>query len=357
MRILDRYIARKFLQVFIFAIIAFLSIFIIVDLIENLDDFIDHKVPVRIVVDYYLYYLPFIIVLILPVTSLISSLFSVGDLARHNEIVSMKSAGMSLYRIFLPLFIVGILISGVSLGVANYLVPLSAEKKEAINREYMKGGKSPERLSNLYLQDNQGLRISMRYYNVATKIGNVVSIREFRDNQLISRIDVRKMVWQDSLWVLHNGYERIFQNDHETAYNFERRIFKETSMRPQNLSRMVKNPEEMSYNQLQDFIKEVKRNGGDPNRWLVDLYLKLALPFANFIIILFGAPLSSSHTQRSGAGRGFGVSLAVTFIYFGILKTTQAMGHNGRLHPLLAAWLANVIFGITGLFVLFKAKK
>jgi len=112
----------------------------------------------------------------------------------------------------------------------------------------------------------------------------------------------------------------------------------------------------MSYWELKQFINNIRRNGGNPDRWLVDLYLKIAFPFANFIILLFGAPLASRKT-RSGPAVSFGISLFICFLYFGIIKVAQTFGHNGTLPPFIAAWLGNIIFGIGAVYILFKMRK
>lgn len=357
MSILDQYISKKFIQILLFAILAFLSIFIVVDVIENLDTFIDNDYPTMAVVEYYVNYIPFILVLIMPVAMLISALFSVGTLARHNEIVAMKAAGISLYRIFVPIFIIAIFVSLINMGIANYLVPGATERQAELEEQYERNRPVRQRLSNVYLRDEQDHRFSMRYFNAKSNVGTTISIRRFQGDELVRRLDARRIVWEDSVWVLYEGYERQFTESGEYAEAFDKKPFPHTSLRPENIARLLKDPEAMSYGELKDFIAEVKRNGADPDRWRVDLYLKIALPFANFIIVLFGSPLSSSQTQRSGAARGFGLSLAVTFIYFGILKTTQAMGHNGKIDPLLAAWFANIVFGALGLLILWRAKK
>jgi len=357
MTLLDRYISKRFVQILLFAIVAFISIFLIVDLIENLDTFIDNNYPPIIVVEYYIHYIPFIIVLVLPVAMLLSALFSIGGMARQNEIVAMKAAGISLYRIFLPILLISILVSLISMTVANTLVPFSAQRQAEINDQYKRKRPRSKRLSNIYIRDEQGRRISMRYYNIISNTGNTVSIRLFDGQRLVSRIDARRITWQDSIWLLHDGYDRTFTEKGEIATPFKKRFLRDSSLEPKKIAQVLKKPEEMSYFELKDFIKEVKRNGGNPNRWRVDMYLKVALPFANFIIVLFGLPLSSSQTRRSGAAKGFGISLAVTFIYFGILKTTQAMGHNDKIEPLLAAWFANIVFGFLGMIVLLRARK
>ncbi len=357
MIILDRYISKKFVFILLFALVAFISIFLVVDIIENLDTFIENEYPTSAVFEYYVNFIPFIVVLILPVAMLISALFSVGGMARQNEIVAMKAAGISLYRIFVPIFIIAILVSLIAMGIANYLVPGSTERQSELKEQYERNRPARKRLSNVYLRDEQDHRFSMRYFNAQSNVGTSISIRRFEDGQLVNRFDARRMVWQDSVWMLYEGYERRFMDSSENAVPFEEKPFPNTSLRPENIARLLKDPEAMSYGELKDFIAEVKRNGADPDRWRVDLYLKIALPFANFIIVLFGAPLSSSQTRRSGGARGFGISLAVTFIYFGILKTTQAMGHNGKIEPLLAAWFANIVFGVIGMVVLLRAKK
>jgi lipopolysaccharide export system permease protein len=357
MRILDRYISRKFLQVLLFSIVGFLSIFVIVDLIENLDKFIENDYPTKTIIEYYFNYLPFIMVLVLPVAMLISSLFSVGGMARQNEIVAMKAAGISLYRIFLPLFIIAIFVSLIGIGIANYLVPRTSERMTDIKEQYEDKKPRKMRLENVYIRDEEDRRITIRYYNVARNSGNTVSIRTFSGDTLAGRIDAKKITWQDSVWVLDTGYERTFTGAGETAVAFDKRLFSNSTFLPENIAKQLKIPEEMSYAELKDFIREVERNGADPDRWRVDLYLKISLPFANFILVLFGLPFSSSQTRRSGAAKGFGISLAVTFIYFGLLKTTQAMGHNGKIEPMLAAWFANIVFGLIGIYVMLRTRK
>ncbi len=357
MLILDRYISRKFTMILLFAIVGFLSIFVIVDLIENLDRFIDNNYPTPTVVEYYLNYIPFILVLVLPVAMLISALFSVGGMARQNEIVAMKAAGMSLYRIFLPLFIIALLVSLAAIGIANYLVPRTSERMTDLKEQYEDKKPRNMRLENVYIRDEQDRRITIRYYNVARQSGNTISIRSFVGDTLVGRIDAKKITWQDSVWILETGYERHFSKDGESAVAFDNRTFRNSTFLPDNIAKQLKIPEEMSYAELKDFIREVERNGADPDRWRVDLYLKISLPFANFILVLFGLPFSASQTRRSGAAKGFGISLAVTFIYFGMLKTTQAMGHNGKIEPMLAAWFANIAFGLIGAYVLLKTRK
>ena len=358
MKILDRYISRRFLSILLFALIAFIAIFVIVDLVERLDAFIDRRVPKTVIIQFYIYYMPYIIVLTLPIAMLLASLFSIGNLARQNEIVAMKSSGISLYRILAPIFIIAFAISWGALAFGEKVVPEASARRAQIIDEYLEKHRAAwrKRIKDIYMTDSLGRKISMKYYDAARDVGYTVSIRTLAGDSLLHRIDARKMTWEDSVWVLHNGSERTFPENPQKTRLFVRKVLADENLRPQDFRKILKQPEEMSFKELKAFIEEVKKNGGRPERWLVDLYLKIAVPFANFIIVLFGAPLSSPK-RRSGTATGFGISLAICFIYFGIVKFTQTLGHNGHLPPMLAAWLANIIFAVAGVVVLIKAPK
>ena len=122
------------------------------------------------------------------------------------------------------------------------------------------------------------------------------------------------------------------------------------------LFELQKKPEEMSYWELKKFISDLQDIGGDAKKWIVDIDLKIAMPFANFIVVLLGAPLAS-RKKRGGAGVNFGISLMVSFIYFILFRTGQVLGHQGSLEPMLAAWLGNLVFITIGLYVLFTTRK
>ena len=144
---LDQYLIRQFWVILGIAILGFLSIFIIVDLIENLDRFMDNKVPSQVVLRYYVYTLPYFISIGLPMAVLISTVFSLGSMVKRNEWTAMKASGISLYRIALPLIICGVILSGISFLLDNKLVAYGNEKRFEIDRDYVKR-KSRHKLKN-----------------------------------------------------------------------------------------------------------------------------------------------------------------------------------------------------------------
>ncbi|MBN1153857.1 LptF/LptG family permease [candidate division KSB1 bacterium] len=359
MRILDKYILHKFVLTLIFALFAFCLIFIIIDLIEYLDKFIDKSVPYTVVINYYIYYLPYIIVLSLPVAVLLASLFSVGQMTRNNEIVAMKAAGISLVRILLPLFIFGFLLSLLILYLAETFVPMTNEKKIDIYREYVQNTQN-KRLrgqNDVFLQLGKGEWLNIGFFDPNTNTGHRVSIQKFNEDfrSIARRIDAPEMTWGDNVWVLHDCVIRTFDKSVEHLARADSLVRSDFHVSPAELSRQQRKHEEMNFRELKQFIDNIVRNGGKPGRWLVDLHLKLSFPFANFIILLFGAPLASLKT-RSGTMKSFGISLFICFMYFGIIKTGQALGHNGVLPPMLAAWMGNIIFGISAFYIYYKVR-
>jgi lipopolysaccharide export system permease protein len=358
MNILDRYVGGKFLSAALFSVLAFLVIFVVVDVIERLDTFIDKNVPVLTVVQYYLLYAPFIVVLTLPVAMLLASLFSISSLSRHQELAAMKAAGLSLYRILLPLFVMAFLVSLFCMLFGEFLIPYTNELKGDIWKTQIKK-KSPQAdliQRDVYLQGRGGLIYYVRQYDGRRQIGQDVLLQRYEDEHLVTRIDARQMVWEDSCWVFRDGLVRRFTGQDEKLTAFQELRRPDLTERPEDFLKRRKDPEEMNYQELLRYIHHVERSGGETQRERVDLYLKIAFPFASFIIVLFGAPLASS-PRRSGAAVSFGISLFICFIYYSTLRLGQALGYKGALPPALSAWLGNIVFGAAGLFVLWRARK
>ncbi len=358
MKILDKYLLQTFVSTLLFTLFAFICIFVIVDLVDRLREFLNHEVPRSIILNYYLFYVPYIITLILPITILLSALLSVGKLARFNEVTAMKSAGLSIKRILLPLFLFGFLLSIFMIYFGERVVPFTNQRMFNIERENL--GKHTHlemRRNNIYFRDPKFQHwIFINHYDPRLHKANRVSIQEINNNRLLSRIDAQQMIWKDSSWVFINGTERKLVAKNEFDYEkFDSLRYSQISFLPEDFAKVQKKHEEMTYAELKKFIEEVAQNGGEPQTWLVDLYLKISFPFANFIILLFGAPLAANK-NRSGKALGFGISLFVAFFFFGFVKTGQTLGHNGVLPPLIAAWLGNFVFLVAGSIILVKVK-
>ena len=358
MTVLDKYVSRKFIINLLISIGAFVMIFLVVDLIENIDKFIDRDAKSSTVLIYYIYYIPYIINLTLPISMLLSCLFTLGNMSQHNEIVAQKSAGVSLYRIFSPLFVLAFLIS-IGAGLfSEFVVPWTNQERLDLYRYEIK--KHPRnqgtKRNNIYLQDIANRKISIAFFNGNTNEAKKVSLQYFDGRQLVKRIDAQTMNWYENTWVLHDVIERVFEDTVVTRSKYDQLIQTDLKFKPENLLELQKKPEEMSYFELDTFIKDMTKIGAEVRKWIVELHLKISYPFANFIIILFGAPIAA-RKRRSGTAVGIGISLLICFVYFLFIRMGQVMGHQGALSPWLGAWLGNIIFGIAGLYTLITSRK
>lgn len=361
MRIIDRYVLRQFILTALFALMAFMIIFVVVDMMENLDDFLDRNAGIEIIATYYFYFLPEIIKLMIPVAMLLSALFTTGRLSTFNELTTLKSGGMSLYRFMAPLLIFALLVSGVSIYFNGWIVPFANKKKFELGRSYFQKNIEFVARNNIYIQDTPTRILSIGVFEDGRSVAHQVSIQDFDPNDptvLLARYDASEMRWDEGQksWTLVNGTARRFEQGRETMQTFASHPVGGLNFSADDIRKKREKPDEMDYSDLRNFIENQRRAGQDVARWLVDFYGKTAFPFASLVVVLFGIPFSSVK-RRSGLGVEFGIALAVCFIYMIFLKVSQAFGYNGDLDPLLTAWLANIIFLAAGIYNLIRVPK
>jgi len=360
MRKLDFYISKKFLSILFFTIFGWMVLFVVIDLIEKLGDFLSNNASFPQVFEYYILYIPFIIILTLPMSMLLSSLFCLGSMSQANEIIAIQSAGISLYRLLLPLLIVSLLIS-IAAGVANETVVPKVNRtrldllRYGIKKEKHNFAQNRERLA---LQDDQRREIFIQFYDGVRKRGHNINIIRTRDNRVLERWDAEVMDWEEnhSRWLLRIVTVRRLKDFRETVTHLDTLPYSHSGIFPSDLQELQIKPEEMNYAELSRFVDKMTRLGADARRWIVDLYMKIAYPLSNFIIVLFGAPLAS-YKRRSGSALGFGMALLISFIYFLFLRSGQVLGHKGALSPWIAAWIGDIVFGFAGLVVMIKIRK
>ncbi len=362
MKLLDRYIIRQFLLTALFSLAAVTVVFVVIDAMEKLDNFIDRQATVQVVARYYLTFIPEIIKLITPVAMLLASLFVTARLSTQNEVTAMKSSGISLYRLMAPYTVVALLVTAGSIVFNGWIVPIANRAKLTLERRYLgTAGGWNATATDLYLQDSPTRIISLGFYDDGRATAQRVSMQEFSDTNLTAvtgRIDAAGMSWDTTarVWIFQNGTQRWFTGTRERMEAFATRPAGRLHFTPDDLRKQQEKPDEMDYYTLRDFIGKQQRAGQDVNRWLVDFYSKVSFPFATVIVVLFGVPFSSIK-RRGGVGVQLGISLLICFIYLIFMKVSQVFGYNGDVHPLLTAWMANILFSVAAAVVILRVKK
>jgi lipopolysaccharide export system permease protein len=361
MKLLDRYIVRQFLTTSFFALLAVILVFIVIDVMENLGDFLDRQATLEVLVRYYIFFIPEIIKLITPVALLLGSLFVTARLSTQNEWTAMKACGVSLYRLIVPYLAVALVVSAVSVYFNGWIVPKANKKKLTIERVYLNKNTISGSGANIYVQDSPTRILSIGYFDDTRETASRVSIQDFSDTNatiLVARVDAQTMEWDSAgqRWMLRSGVRRWFVNDKEFIERFDYQPAGKLHFNPDDLRKKQEQPDEMEYETMRQFIENQRRAGQDVSRWLVDFYSKVSFPFASVIVVLFGVPFASVK-RRGGIGVQLGVSLLIAFIYLIFLKVSQVFGYNGDIHPLLTAWMANLVFLVGAVYVTLRVPK
>jgi lipopolysaccharide export system permease protein len=357
-RIHDRYLLRQFVRVLLISVLAFVVIYITVDTFEEIDNFIDHEAKIHEIALYYLYSIPFILTYVIPVSLLLGTVFSMGIMARRNELTALVASGVSLIRIAAPILIVSIVVSLFSAWFNDVVVAHANRKKDDIMRYNIEKNvrTNPAVKENFHYLGEHGFVYLAGTYDDRTESLYDVVVQQFDRNTLLYRIDAREAVWEDSTWVFYNGFKRTFAESGEEVERFDELPVPEIAEVPDDFSKEEIDRENMKFSELRAYVEKVRRSGGRVEQYLVDLYFKLSFPFAGSIFVLIGIAFASGKRKQSIAS-GFGLTLVVAFMYYGVLRVGQTLGHNGVIPPLLAAQLGNIIFLVIGLALLIRANR
>ncbi len=361
MKIIDRYIVRGFIAPFLYCLFIFLFLYIIIDLFGHLDEIIKQDILFSVVKTYYLSSLPLIFVQATPFAALLATVFLLGNLNRHNEIVALRASGINTLRIISPLLYLGILISIAVYFVNERLVPEASVTSNTIKEiKFEKGQKEKtDRLENITVFGKDGKLFYARYYDIPNKTLSDVIILEHDANQVLRRkITAEKMEWLGERWRFYDC--GVYRFDKDGAISGEPLIFKTKILRfyerPEDLLKHQTQPEFMNYSQLKDYIRLLSLgNQRSANKLLVDLHQKLALPFMSIVIMLIGMPFALKR-RRSGAIMSMGISIGIALSFYGVNAISIALGKGGFLPSIVAAWLANTIFGVLGVTLIRKIR-
>lgn len=354
MRILDRMVGWNFIRLFLAFIIGAPLLFVVGDVVENLDRYLDRGIATEQVALAYLYQLPQFVLWSFPIAGLIASVFTVHTMTTHREIVAAKAGGISFHRIIVPILILG----AVFTGAAFWLSDLAPQGKRRAAEILEDRTRRVDWRSDFVVQSEDGRTLAARRLAVATgTLESVVFTRIGENGTPTIHISAGSAVHEEERgWVFRNGYYRIVQEDgSESTLKFGTLRSPGFTERPDELVEDLRDDEEMTYAQIARQVDILRRSGGDPRELEVKRNQKLAIPAATFVIVLFGAPLATS-AKRGGAAFGVGASLGSTILYMLLLRVSGSLGTTGALDPLLAAWIPNALFLVAGLILLARVR-
>ena len=355
MKILDRYIFRQFAKAFLFTSIAFVCLFILVNMVEKLDDFMEKNLSLWEILYDYTLLIPSIILIISPVSALLSSMFIAGKLSFSGELPAIRSAGVSMRQLLTPFLFGGIIILVLNILNAWWIAPSAFTKMNAFEeRHFKKNSSEPHENRNIHILEPGIRMVSIGTLNPDCSKLSTVSIEEFSGARLISRTDADTMRYdpKKSEWVMQNASTRFFTGKSE-AFHFAPFKPLKLALSPRSLVELNIEPDEMDIIRHYQYLAKKQSAGfSGLERSMVKFHNKIALPFASLIIILIGVPLSAKK-KRGGLASEISITLFIGFLFIGMQKTSAIAGDQGILNPMLAAWLPNILFLGIG-YVIYK---
>jgi LPS export ABC transporter permease LptG/LPS export ABC transporter permease LptF len=359
-KILDHYLSREFFIFFFWSIVSCGTLFVLFTLFDLLDDIIRNSIPIGYVLAYFVYLTPQILMWVVPMSVLLAVLISLGILEKNSEITAIKAGGWSLYRIAVPvLFIATGMCAGLFL-MQDYVLPVANIRQDSL-RDVIKG--RPHRLSAGF-QRKWIIGDSNRIYNYHYFDGRQDSFVDLNVYEIdLNSISLRQIhaararIESSGTWKLQDGWIR----DYRSKQNGLDRIIEASFYFPEKagyFENEIFQPKESSkwtYPELKRYINDLGKSGYNAVELKVELYKKISFPLSCMVMALIGVPFSFS-TGKKGAFFGIGMSVAIAMCYWGVSGLFESMGDYGMLVPALAAWAPNLLFGATGLVLLFTIR-
>jgi lipopolysaccharide export system permease protein len=369
MRLLDRYLLRELLVPLGYCLAGFLLFWVVFDLFAQLNEFQRNSLRPAEIVEYYLVIAPEFLVMVLPMTLLLALLYTLTNLARHHEITAIRAAGISLWRLSLPYFAVGFLLSVACFAANELWVPESSTAAEFILTRHVDsraGRLARGKVSQLpFTNARDGRTWHISVYDLTTGEMNTPQVLWTESDGSRMWLQAERAVYKDEVWHFINA--TIFRAAPETnsvplpvlqTNLLTRPDFNETPdlirSEIQISNRLLvgrAKKADIPINEILNYFR-LHPNPSDTDRfWLqTKLHGRLAAPWTCLVVVLIALPFGAASGRRN-VFVGVASSILISFIYFVLQQLTLALGSGGHLPPWLAAWLPNICFGLVGIWM------
>jgi len=356
--ILDLYLLRRFVYYFGLIMAAFIFLFEIFTFFELAEDIRRHNVPFMIVLDYFRFLIPYSVYQFTPLGALVAVLVTLGIMSKNNEIVAFKASGISLYRIAMPILLVGLVIAGSLLILDDTYLPYANQRQDAL-RAIIKG-RPPQTYTRpqRWIFGENAKIYNYDLFDPKEKLFGGLSVIELDPVtfQMRRRVFATRAEWLDSenTWVLESGWVRDFSGGAVTHYAaFKVTSLPELTEQPSYFNREVIQAFQMSWRELRRYIAGLRNAGFDVSSLTVQLHKKLAYPLIAPISMMLAVPFALFVGSRGAIG-GIAIGVGVGISYWALSALTEAMGGIGQLPPFLAAWSPDLVFFFLALYFFFK---
>lgn len=349
--ILDRYVSGGFLRTFGMSLAVITGLYVTADFFERIGTLLESGAPLSTILRYFMFKAPLLISRVIGFATLFSTLFCLGLLARSHEITAIRSSGVSVQRIALPLLVIALGLSGLTFYWNETLVPTFSRNAFQIFRTEIK----QKRQLSLFGTRNIWIRGDGSFINIdgfdpkSNRLTGVTVFTLNRDFSLRSLIEIPSAHWGERKWQPEGAVEWELRPDGILSRDPSLAQIPITES-PADLKSLARDADEYSFYELQKQIGEMKSKGIDTTAIEVDLQSKLAIPLVSLLMVLLATPFAIKRQMDNNISLSFGITMAIAFSYWVLTAFCISLGRSGALTPLLAAWIPNMIFFLIGLY-------
>ncbi len=354
---IDFYIIKKFLGTFFYAIALIISISIVFDVSENIDDFMAKEVPLKaIVFDYYLNFVPYFANLFSGLFTFIAVIYFTSKLAYNTEIIAILSSGVSFNRLMRPYMVGAGVIVLFSYLLGNYVIPPANKKKVDFRNAYI-GSQRPGYEKNIHRQIEPGVFVYMSSYSASLDRGLDFTIENFVDRKLVSKLSADYIKWdrEKKKWIIHNYNIRKIDGYTEHIINGSE-LDTTLNMVPEDYQVVENIVETMTLPTLNESISTLKLRGVNTTNYEIEKHRRRSGPFSAVILTIIGVSLASKKI-KGGIGFHLGLGLLLSFSYILFMQVTTVFATSELLDPWIAMWIPNILYGGLAFFLYQRAAR
>lgn len=357
---IDRYLIKRFLTTYVFAVFIIVLVILVIDFVEKNDDFLETKPTNKaIFLDYYMNLAPYWANYISPLMIFISTVFFTAKMASHTEIIAILGSGTSFRRLMLPYFIGSGIVAVYSFVMVGWVLPKANIPRIDFQNKYLEGdfffsGR------DIHMAVQKNVYAYLSSYDNNSNTAYDFTLEKIEDNRLVEKLSARRATYDDSLkkWKLHDYQIRKLgimkdQMTYAPAVPLDTSI----NMFPSDFTNAKNRQETLTIPQLQDYIALINSRGAEGVEiYKIEYYQRFATPFAVMILAIMGL-IVSARKARGGVGLQIAIGFVLAFLYIIFYILSKGIAEAGSMNPILAVWLPNIVFTVVSVVMYFTVPR